>query len=49
VQAKDIRSFITSYLAATESNTPRTRVAFCDSSTVWKTEMGYRSFFGRLQ
>ena len=30
----DIRSFITSYFFATESNTPRTRVAFSVSSTV---------------
>ena len=30
----DIRSFITSYFGATESNTPRTRLAFVASSTV---------------
>jgi hypothetical protein len=31
----DIRSFITSYLGATESNTPRTRLALSFSSTDW--------------
>src|SRR5262245_24184080 len=31
----DMRSFITSYLDATESNTPRTRRALSFSSTLW--------------
>ena len=36
----DIRSFIRSYRVATESNTPRTRVAFSASSTGLEAEMG---------
>ena len=42
-----MRSFITSYLDATESNTPRTRRAFSDSSAVsnpkWVVVMALQS------
>src|SRR5450631_3079732 len=49
----DIRSFITSYLDATESKTPRTRSALCFSSTVWNPKwvslMGAFSASARLR